>query len=156
MEWVNRSTNNKHRRNKLNFNKYLYTVEHGSYWDHVEQFHLLRPHYPNLLFMTYENMKHNLEQTLTELCNFLNKSLTAEQVQQLVHHLHFENMKKNPAVNTPHMQEVAQKNRPGSDYAFVRRGITGSHKDEMPPEFERRFNEMTKKRFVALDLYQSH
>ncbi|XP_037038671.1 sulfotransferase family cytosolic 1B member 1-like [Bradysia coprophila] len=130
-------------------------VEHGCYWDHVEQFHLLRPHYPNLLFITFENMKHNLEHTLNELCNFLDKTLTAEQLQRLANHLQFDNMKKNPAVNPPYIEEAAQKNRPGSGFAFVRRGITGSYKDEMTPEYVRKFNEMTKKRFETLGLYQS-
>lgn len=134
--------------------KYFFSlVEHGCYWDHVEQFHLLRPHYTNLLIITYENMKHNLEHTLNELCDFLNKSLNPKQMQQLVHHLQFENMKRNPAINPPYIEEAARKNRPGSGYAFVRRGITGSYKDEMAPEYVSKFNEKTRKRFEMLDLY---
>lgn len=101
-------------------------------------------------------MKHNLESTLNEMCNFFNKPLSSEQLQRLMHHLQFENMKNNPAINTPYIEEAARKNRPGSGYAFVRRGITGSHKDEMPPEYVRKFNEMTKKRFESLGLYQSN
>lgn len=100
-------------------------------------------------------MKHSLEQTLNKLSSFLNKTLTAQQMQQLVHHLQFENMKKNPAINPVYLEEVVRKNRPGSDYTFVRRGATGSHKDEMPPDYIIKFNEMTKKRFESLDLYQA-
>lgn len=101
-------------------------------------------------------MKHSLEHTLTKLCNFLNKTLTTEQIQKLVQHLQFENMKNNPAINPLYLREAAQKNRPGSDYAFVRRGATDSHKDEMTQEYIDKFNEMTKKRFATLDLYQPH
>lgn len=130
-------------------------VEHGNYWDHVEQFHLLRAHYPNLLFITYENMKHSLEHTLKKLCDFLNKSLTTEQMQQLINHLQFDNMKKNPAINPVYLKEAVRKNRPGSDYTFVRRGATGSHRDEMTQEYVNKFNEMTNKRFEKLNLHQS-
>lgn len=102
-------------------------------------------------------MKHSLEQTLSNLCDFLNKPLTTERMQKLVNHLQFENMKKNSAVNPLILNELARMNRPGTDYTFVRRGTTGSHKDEMPQEYISKFNEVTKKRFAALeDLYQSH
>lgn len=100
-------------------------------------------------------MKHNLENTLNKMCNFLSKTLSAEQLQRLMHHLQFENIKNNPAINPSYIEEAARKNRPGSGYAFVRRGITGSHKDEMPSEYVQKFNEMTKKRFESLGLYQS-
>ncbi|KAG4076460.1 hypothetical protein HA402_005903 [Bradysia odoriphaga] len=92
------------------------SVGHGNYWDHVEQFHLLRPYYPNLLFITFEDMKHNLEPTLNKLCNFLKKPLTVEQLQRLIHHLQFNNMKKNLAINIPYVEEYVRKNRPGSGY----------------------------------------
>lgn len=146
----------KYEKLKVDSTHILYIVEHGCYWNHVEQFHLLRAHYPNLLFITFENLKQNLEQTLSKLCDFLKKPLTAEQMQKLVNHLQFVNMKNNPAINAPFLNELVQDNRPGSDFAFVRRGATGSHKDEMSQEYIGKFNEMTKKRFEALDLYQSH
>lgn len=136
-------------------NSTLSIVEHGCYWDHVEQFHLLQAHYPNLLFITYENMKHEMERTLNKLCNFLNKPLNIEQILRLINHLQFARMKMNPAVNPVYLNEFVQKNRPGSEYSFVRRGITDSHKDEMPQEYIARFDEMTKKRFEAIDLYQN-
>lgn len=100
-------------------------------------------------------MKHSLQQTLNKLCEFLNKSLTTDQMQALMNHLQFENMKNNPAINPDHLKEAVQNNRPGSEYTFVRRGVTGSHKDEMPTEYIDKFNEITKKRFMGLDLYQS-
>lgn len=131
-------------------------VEHGCYWDHVEQFHLLQTHYPNLKFITFEDMKHNLENTLNVLCTFLNKCLTEEQMLQLTNHLQFKNMKVNPAINPDYLQVVVQKNRPGSDYMFVRRGDTGSYKDEMSQEYVNMFNEITRKRFQKLDLYQNY
>ncbi|KAJ6648392.1 Luciferin sulfotransferase [Pseudolycoriella hygida] len=128
-------------------------VEHGSYWDHIEQFHLLKPHYPNIMFVTYENMKHHMPRTLNELCVFLNKTLSGKQMEKLVSHLQFENMKENPGINPSHLKETVQRHRPGSEYTFIRRGITDSHKDEMPKEYIEKFNEMTKGRFHELGLY---
>lgn len=101
-------------------------------------------------------MKHNLENTLKVLCSFLNKYLTEEQMLQLINHLQFQNMKANPAINPDHLKVAVQQNRPGSDYMFVRRGDTGSYKDEMSQEYIKMFNEITRKRFQTLNLYQSN
>lgn len=101
-------------------------------------------------------MKHNLESTLSELCKFLNKFLTEQQMQQLIRHLQFENMKVNPGINPPYLKDFVQRNRPGSDYMFVRRGDTDSYKDEMPQDYIRKFTERTEKTFHSLGLYQSN
>lgn len=127
----------------------------GSYWDHIEQYYLLQAHYPNLKFITFETMKHNLELTLNELCIFLDTRITEQQMQRLIRHLQFQNMKANPAINPLHLKVAVQKNRPGSNYNFVRRGDIDSHKDEMSKEYIIKFNEITRMRLQSLGLYQS-
>lgn len=128
-------------------------MEHGSYWDHLEQFCLLQQHYPNFKIIKFEDMKHNMNSILNELCQFLNKPLSDEKLGCLREHLQFDKMKENPATNPPHLKTVVQKLRPGSDYTFLRRGQTGSHKDEMTQEFIQKFDEVTQKRLHAFRLY---
>ncbi|XP_063701781.1 sulfotransferase 1E1-like [Culicoides brevitarsis] len=126
-------------------------VEFGDYWDHVEQFHLIR-HLPNFKFIKFEDLKHNLRATLVDLANFLGKSLSEEQLEKLEQHLQFENIKNNPAVNyslqpPPEGHVDDDQNKRRKEFNFIRRGQTGSHRDEMPQEIIERFDKKTKERF---------
>uniref|UniRef100_A0A336MW82 CSON007198 protein n=1 Tax=Culicoides sonorensis TaxID=179676 RepID=A0A336MW82_CULSO len=116
-------------------------VEHGNYWDHIEQFKLLTKFYSNLKIITFEDMKSNLNEIIDELCSFLEKPLSEEKKKILFDHLQFDKMKCNPAINPPHLKDVVRKNRPGSDYVFLRRGQTESFRDEMPQEYVKMFND---------------
>lgn len=131
----------------------LMTVEHGNYWDHIEQFCLLKQHYPNLKIVKFEDLKHNMNTVLNDLCQFLKKQLPDEKMQVLKQHLQFDRMKANSAINPPHLKAVVEKLRPGSDYTFLRRGQTESYKDEMPQEFIQKFNEITRERLHLFGLY---
>lgn len=131
----------------------LILVEHGSYWDHLEQFCLLQRHYPHLKIIKFEDLKHNMDTILNDLCHFLGKPLSNEKLVVLKEHLQFDKMKANPAINPPHLKTVVQKLRPGSDYTFLRRGQTGSHRDEMSPEFAQKFDEVTQERLKGFGLY---
>ncbi|XP_063710111.1 sulfotransferase 1A2-like [Culicoides brevitarsis] len=125
-------------------------VEYGDYWDHLHQFLSLKSVYPNMELIKFEDLKHNMDSVLTQLCNFLDKKLSPEKLSILKQHLQFDSMKANPAINPPHLKILVQKQRPGSEYTFLRRGQTGSHKDEMPPEFVDKFDEKTRKRLEGL------
>ena len=54
---------------------------------------------PNILFLTFEEMKRDLASVVKKTSEFLNKTLTEDQVQTLVEHLSFKSMSKNKAVN---------------------------------------------------------
>lgn len=100
----------------------------------------------------YEDLKHNLKDTLLELSTFLGKDLPEEKLQQLIQHLQFDNMKVNPAVNysmRPPPHEDARRLERGkrTGFNFIRRGQTGSYQDEMPKEFIEKFDKQTKDRF---------
>lgn len=71
---------------------------YGSYWHHVLSGWKQRDH-PNVKMIWYEDMKKDQEGAINELCEFLEHPLSSSQVQDLVNHLKFENMKKNPNVN---------------------------------------------------------
>lgn len=129
-------------------------VEHGNYWDHICQFYLLQKHYLSLKIIKFEDLKHDMDTVLHELCDFFGKPLSGEKLNILKQHLQFDRMKANPAINPPHLNIAVQKHRPGSDYTFLRRGQTGSHKDEMPQEFVQKFDAVTHARLCEFEIYQ--
>lgn len=125
-------------------------VEYGSYWDHVEQYYSIQ-HLTNLKIIKYEDLKHNLRETLLDLCNFFDKQLSEEKLEHLMNHLQFENMKGNPAVNYQSGQKAIQAERSQkTGYTFIRRGDTDSYKTEMPNEYIQRFEQYTKLRFDGI------
>uniref|UniRef100_A0A336K653 CSON012871 protein n=1 Tax=Culicoides sonorensis TaxID=179676 RepID=A0A336K653_CULSO len=132
-------------------------VEYGCYWDHVEQYNLIR-HLPNFKFIKYEDMKHDLERTLLDLATFLEKDLPKSKLDQLIQHLQFDKMKNNVGVNyslqppPKNHQHSSRERSKVTGYNFLRRGETGSFKDEMPLEFIEKFNQKTKTRF---DCYEN-
>uniref|UniRef100_A0A336MF91 CSON014070 protein n=1 Tax=Culicoides sonorensis TaxID=179676 RepID=A0A336MF91_CULSO len=126
----------------------------GNYWDHIEQFHLLHEWYKNIKLYKFEDLLQNMEKIIVDLCKFLNKSLTPSETQHLLNHLCFDSMKSNPAVNGEEMQPIVEAFHPGTTYTFMRQGGLDSFKEEMPPKYIWRIDEITKKRFKELDLYQ--
>lgn len=132
----------------------VFLVIFGNYWDHVEQFSLLHEWYKNIKIYKFEELLQNMEKVLQDLCKFLNKSLTPHETETLLTHLEFRNMKVNPAVNGEEVQPIVEAFHPGTTYTFMRRGGVDSFVEEMPPKYIWRIDEITKKRFKDLDLYQ--
>ncbi|XP_070070126.1 sulfotransferase 1B1-like [Drosophila takahashii] len=64
------------------------------YWEHMFDFYRLR-HEKNILFVTYEEMKRDLKDVIWRLSRFLEcQDLSDSEMEKLVEHLSFENMKK--------------------------------------------------------------
>jgi len=70
----------------------------GDYWTHILSGWKVRNH-PNVKFLWFEDMKKEQRKIIEDLCVFLNHPLTPEQVDTLVDHLKFDNMKMNPNAN---------------------------------------------------------
>lgn len=70
-------------------NEILYT----NFWGHIVDFWRMRNE-PFIFFVTYEEMKKDLENVIKRLCDFLEKpQLSEEQMKGLLKHLSFDNMK---------------------------------------------------------------
>lgn len=108
-------------------------VNFNPFWPHVLDFWELR-HTSQVFFTSYERMKKNLGVVIQDVCRFLDKTINTQQLDQMIDHLSFENMKDNPACN--HIKEFesvkAASGREVEEFRFVRRGIVDSHKDELP------------------------
>uniref|UniRef100_A0A0K8UXW4 Sulfotransferase 1 family member D1 n=2 Tax=Bactrocera latifrons TaxID=174628 RepID=A0A0K8UXW4_BACLA len=120
-------------------------VNFNPFWPHVLDFWQLRDE-PQIFFTSYERMKRDLGGVIKDVCKFLEREVEQEQLTQLVDHLSFDKMKDNPACN--HVKEFesmkAAAGREVEEFSrFVRRGIVGSHKDEMPQTAIQEFDDWT-------------
>lgn len=111
-------------------------ISYTPFWPHVLDFWQMRCS-PNIFFISYERMKSDLATVIQETCHFLEKKIDAAQLEHMLKHLSFDSMKVNAACN--HIREFADVRAVVSDcketdFRFIRRGIVGSHKDELPTE----------------------
>ncbi|XP_033254665.1 luciferin sulfotransferase-like [Drosophila miranda] len=102
--------------------------------EHAHEFYQLR-HEPWLYYTSFERMNKNLRAVVEDLCRFLNTPIADQPMDQLLKHLSFEEMKKNPTTN--HLWEILQVNHKDAGkekHNFVRRGKVNGYKDELSGE----------------------
>ncbi|XP_037715306.1 sulfotransferase 1E1-like [Drosophila subpulchrella] len=102
--------------------------------EHAHEFYQLRNE-PWVFYTSFERMKKDLRGVINEVSSFLNKPVDEQQMEKLLKHLSFEEMKKNPTTN--HLWELAQIkhiNARKEEHPFVRRGNVNGYKDELTPE----------------------
>ncbi|XP_005185935.2 luciferin sulfotransferase [Musca domestica] len=91
---------------------------------------------PWLFYTSYEKMKLNLRQVILDICEFLGKTIDDTNMERMLKHLSFEEMKKNPRTN--HLWESNQVRQitkaKFDDFTFCRKGETNSYKKELSPE----------------------
>lgn len=128
-------------------------VAWGDFWLHTISIWKLRNE-SNVKLVRFEDLKENIRGTVTELVSFLEKSLTDSQLEHLLEHLNFKNMKNNPLVNMDEMV-TANKKMYGleqSEFSFIRKGKVGSYKEEMSEEFVKLFDNKTNQQFQEFDI----
>ncbi|XP_076314132.1 sulfotransferase 1B1-like [Tachypleus tridentatus] len=117
---------------------------YGSWFDHVLtywKFHLDHP--DKVLFISYEELKIDLEKMVERIATFLDHPLPAETIRTIASHCSFDQMKNNNMVNREQL--------PVTDFfdmsqsKFMRKGIIGDWKnyftDEQNQEFETVYKE---------------
>lgn len=115
---------------------------------HVREAWELKDH-PNMLYISFEEMKADLRGVIRRVADFLGKKLSDEQMEQLYEHLHFDNFKKNPYVNFDLFRQFGMFSESGN---FVRKGKTGDWKNHFTPEMDARMNAWMKERLQGTDL----
>ncbi|XP_013110527.1 sulfotransferase 1E1-like [Stomoxys calcitrans] len=101
-------------------------------FDNMTEYYALRSE-PWLYYTSYERMKTDLRSVIQDVCQFLNKPIDEETMQQMLKHLSFEEMKKNPTTN--HLWEIEQARKmnqvPLEDFNFCRKGKVSGYKEEI-------------------------
>ncbi|CAH0597698.1 unnamed protein product [Chrysodeixis includens] len=125
----------------------------GPVWNHILGF-WNRRHDPNVLFIKFEEMKHDLPSVVRRTADFLNKELTDTQVDKLCDHLSFQNMKTNRAVN---LEAILEKSfgtsyLESTDLRFIRKGEIGDWKNYMSDDLSRRFDEWAEQHLKGTEL----
>ncbi|XP_037040729.1 sulfotransferase 1C4-like [Bradysia coprophila] len=108
----------------------------GSHLEHVKDA-WNRRNDSNVLFLFYEDLLIDLENSLKKLASFLGRPLCDKDLPDLMEHLNIDNFKDNNSVN---MKDVMEKG--GSKWSFIRRGRIGGNQ-EMTAEISKKFDEWT-------------
>ncbi|GLV32779.1 Sulfotransferase 2 [Carabus blaptoides fortunei] len=100
---------------------------------------------PNVMFIKYEDMKRDQKKMIRKTAEFLEKSVTDEEVDTLAEYLSFKNMKSNPAVNLERVVETRNDVHFSDELGktFIRKGEVGDWKNHMTPELSKRFDDWT-------------
>ncbi|KAG8510949.1 Amine sulfotransferase, partial [Galemys pyrenaicus] len=109
----------------------------GSLWfDHIRGWYEHR-HDFNILFIMYEEMKKDLRNSVSKICEFLGKELSEEAMEAILRQASFQNMKHNSLANyelvldkEPHIRR--------KEGSFLRKGIVGDWKTHLT--VEQRYN----------------
>lgn len=103
-------------------------TNHGPHTDQVLEAWKLRDH-PNLLFLTYEELKMSLEQSVERIARHLDIELSDEKLEKLVNAVHIDSFRDNVSVNK--RSEIPPDGKGGT---FIRKGIIGDWKTHFDQE----------------------
>ena len=119
-------------------------VMFSPFWDHVLESWQLKDS-PNMCLVFYEDMKNNLERVIRKIAEFLERSITEDQVSDLMQHLSFRSMKENPAINLESQrgEQIIQE----SETQFIRKGEVGDWKNYFTDEMNKRMDDAIKSHF---------
>ncbi|XP_077980466.1 sulfotransferase 1C4-like [Glandiceps talaboti] len=124
----------------------------GTPWrDHVTTW-WNRRHEPNVLFVTFEDMKRNLQNSVRKVAEFLEVKLDDEAVERIAHHCSFDSMKKNPmALKADYCANTLKVNASEAS-PFIRKGKVGGWKEHFTVAENENFDKAYKEWMKDSDL----
>uniref|UniRef100_A0ACB8GC89 Uncharacterized protein n=2 Tax=Sphaerodactylus townsendi TaxID=933632 RepID=A0ACB8GC89_9SAUR len=119
----------------------------ASFWlDHVEGWYAHKDDF-NILFLTYEEMKKDLRNSVLKICSFLGKKLTEKELQTVVDMATFDKMRLDPRSNYENVPADLLDHDKGR---FLRKGTIGDWKNIMTIAQSERFDSVFRKRMESL------
>ncbi|KAH9500072.1 Sulfotransferase 1E1 [Bulinus truncatus] len=113
-------------------------VHYGPWWKHVKEAWDRRGD-DNIMVLFYEDLQEDLHKAVRDIADFLNKPLTSHQVDAIVKHCSFDNMKNNKSVNYDWLKEVGTAK---TEENFMRKGQVGDWRNHLTKEFIDKMDEM--------------
>ena len=120
----------------------------GDVFDFVEAW-VAHPMTNNFFYVTYEDLKENMESEIRRMCKYLDKRLTDTQIENIMDYSSFDQMKSNPMSQT-------RSTTPEDDKTishFLRKGTIGDWKSYMTLKESELVDKMCIERLKPLGLY---
>ncbi|XP_071504749.1 sulfotransferase 1A2-like [Diadema antillarum] len=121
----------------------------GDYFDHILYWTKLRNH-PNVLFLTYEDMKQDPRKAVVQIAEFMGKSLPDDVIDKIVKLSSFDSMKKSDS--TKLSEAFKEEIDSSGNKDFFRKGIVGDWKNIMSEDHSRRVDALFEKKFAGTGL----
>lgn len=118
-------------------------VEGGSWFDHVAGWRARR-HFPGVLFLTYEELKADLEGTIRRIATFLQLDIPPDRMARIVERSSFDFMKQYES-RFDHTNEVLWETGV-QEHAFLRKGKSGEGAAQLSTRQQERFEAKRRRR----------
>jgi Sulfotransferase domain len=119
-------------------------LKYGHWHTHIEEW-LANPYKAEMIIIRYEDLLTDPVSALMEFCKFAKFERTQQELEQVVEGASFDNMRQREKQYGIHIRKWK------NETFFIRRGQSGSYRDEMPPEVLDIFMEMAGDTLSRLD-----
>ena len=109
-------------------------VLYGSWWDHVNSWYEASLKYPNVLFITYEELSRDLSASISTIARFLEKEVDEETLGRITEKCTFSSMKNDKQSSMAYCKN------------FWRKGVCGDHVNFFTEAQVQRFDERNKQK----------